>query len=43
MELVNSSKYDVVSDDKVVNFTSYENYAKVKKGHKKNPNQLAVE
>ncbi len=35
MELVNSSKYDVVSDDKVVNFTSYENYAKVKKGIKK--------
>lgn len=35
MQLVNSSKYDVVSDDKVVNFTSYENYVKVKKGIKK--------
>lgn len=26
MELVNSSKYEVVSDGEVVNFTSYENY-----------------
>lgn len=42
MELVNSSKYDVVSDDKVVNFTSYENYAKVKKGHKKSLHSLAT-